>query len=232
MIAYGNVIVIGLQCILRTTIHASNSKSMISTSVEVGVISDIKGQMHTDIFLCMECSLTNILVVPQQRWSGCILRQEIDYGGTNRRHSLASGSSEIIQCRLELIRISFASCDTCWRVEGLKPSIPLNAPPLARTLKSRTKSPILDAGRGVGFVTLENIPKGMFLREKWLFVETGIYDISLKIGLVDRRRLTRWKMDMQVGKHPRFIKLPGRRVKCGGGSEQNTVHVIPSATVG
>ena len=35
------------------------------------------------------------------------------------------------------------------------------------------------AGRGVGLLGDENIPNGIFLMEKWLSLDTGIYDMKV-----------------------------------------------------
>jgi len=51
------------------------------------------------------------------------------------------------------------------------------APACARTLRSTTKSPIAVAGRGVGLLLDEKIPNGIFLMEKWLPFDTGMYDM-------------------------------------------------------
>jgi hypothetical protein len=55
----------------------------------------------------------------------------------------------------------------------------LKAPALTRNNKSRTKSPIAVAGRGVWSWLDEKIPKGMFLMEKWLSFGTGMYDMMV-----------------------------------------------------
>ena len=68
MVSDWDVIVIRLQCVLRTTVHCPNAESMVSASVKVGVVTDEHGQMHCYIFLSMEGSLTESFVVSQCGW--------------------------------------------------------------------------------------------------------------------------------------------------------------------
>ena len=64
----------------------------------------------------------------------------------------------------------------------------LNAPSLARTLRSSTNSPIAVAGLGVESLRDEKIPKGMFLMEKWLPLGTEMYDIVLENTRIENVR--------------------------------------------
>lgn len=179
MISYGNVIIIWLQCILGTTVHCTDTESVIATSVKVRIITNEHWKMHGYILLSMKCRLAKTLVIPQNSWIGGILRQQIDDRWTHSRDSLTSRCGKCIQCRLLSVQDIEVNI-TCRRVDSSKPEILLNAPSLARTLKSSTNSPMAVAGLGVESLRDEKIPNGIFLMEKWLPLGTEMYDIVLE----------------------------------------------------